>query len=67
MPKKSQVAEVDARSHLAALVDADGLRPTARQLGVSAPYLFDLINGNRKFSDAMLDKLGMRRVVVAKS
>lgn len=37
----------------------------AEALGVSRPYLSDIINGRRDFSDPVLERLGLRRVVVA--
>lgn len=37
----------------------------AEALDVSRPYLSDIINGRRDFSDQVLEKLGLRRVVVA--
>lgn len=37
----------------------------ADALGVSRPYLSDILNGRREFSDAILQKLGLRRIVVA--
>ena len=36
----------------------------AIELGVSAAYLVDLKRGRRGFSDVMLEKLGLRRVVI---
>lgn len=38
----------------------------ARQLEISQPYLIDLLRGRRNFSEAMADKLGFRRVWIAK-
>lgn len=37
----------------------------ARTLGVSVPYLNDILHGRRKLSDRFLEKLGLTRVVVA--
>ena len=37
----------------------------AAALGVSRPYLSDILNGRRDFSDAILEKLNLRRIVVA--
>ena len=39
-------------------------RGAAKALGISTAYLSDLVNGRRNVSDAMLVKLGLRRVVV---
>lgn len=36
----------------------------AKALGISAPYLSDMLNGRRDFSDAMLARLGLRWAVV---
>ena len=35
----------------------------ARALDISAPYLFDMVNGRRDISEPMLNKLGLERVV----
>jgi len=40
-------------------------RAAADALGVSRPYLSDILNGRRDFSDPVLERLGLRRVVVA--
>lgn len=39
-------------------------KDAARALGVSPAYLSDVKNGRRTFSDNLLQKLGLRRVVV---
>ena len=39
-------------------------RDAAAALGISSPYLYDLLNGHRGISDAVLAKLGLRRIVV---
>jgi plasmid maintenance system antidote protein VapI len=36
----------------------------AKALGISAPYLSDLCNGRRDVTDELLEKLGLRRIVV---
>lgn len=36
----------------------------AKALGISDAYLSDMANGRRDLSDAMLEKLGMKRVVI---
>jgi len=33
------------------------LRSTAKQMGISAPYLSDIVNGRRHISDAVVKKL----------
>lgn len=40
-------------------------KAAAAALGISQPYLSDILRGNRKLSDQMLEKLGLRRTVVA--
>ena len=35
----------------------------ARSLGISAPYLHDLLNGRRGFSDRLLAALGFERII----
>lgn len=41
-------------------------REAAEALGISQPYLSDLMNSRRDLSDQMLLKLGLKRVVVQK-
>jgi plasmid maintenance system antidote protein VapI len=36
-------------------------KAAARALGISEPYLCDLLNGRRLFSTNMLDRLGLER------
>jgi Helix-turn-helix len=36
----------------------------ALELGISPAYLSDLLRGKRAFSDRMLDKLGLKRVII---
>lgn len=36
----------------------------AKALGISAPYLVDLLRGRRALSPRLLKRLGLRRVVV---
>lgn len=51
---------------LMALVKQHGTQhAAAKALGVGDVYVSDLLNGRRKFSDEMLAKLGLRRIVVA--
>lgn len=40
-------------------------REAAAALKISGPYLSDLLNGRREFSDAILERLSLRRIVVA--
>jgi plasmid maintenance system antidote protein VapI len=58
--------EIDPRVALAAFIKRHKTQAAAAEaLGVSRPYLSDIVNGRRDFSDAVLEKLGLRRVVVA--
>lgn len=41
-------------------------RAVARELGVSDVHVSDMLRGRRPVSDAMLAKMGLRRVVVLK-
>jgi len=43
---------------------AGSQRTAAAELGVSQAYISDMLRGNRNISDAILNKLGLRRVVV---
>jgi len=40
-------------------------RKAAEALGISGPYLSDLLNGRREFSNTILKRLDLRRIVVA--
>lgn len=42
-------------------------RKAAVSLGISQAYLSDLLLGRREFSPAMLEKLGLRKIVVKAS
>ncbi len=51
---------------LEALIQKHGTQhAVAVELGISDVYVSDLIKGRRKFSDEVLMRLGLRRVVVA--
>lgn len=39
-------------------------KEAASALGISQPYLFDLLKGNRPFSERMLQELGLKQIVV---
>lgn len=41
-------------------------REAARALGISEPYVTDLIKGRRTFSRTVLAKLGLQQIVVEK-
>ena len=55
----------DPRAALLEFIASQGTQKSAAAaLGVSATYLVDLKRGRRGFSDVMLEKLGLRRVVI---
>lgn len=55
------------RAALQRLVTKHGTQLAASQaLGISAVYMSDLLNGRRDGSVAVLAKLGLERVIVAK-
>jgi DNA-binding transcriptional regulator YdaS (Cro superfamily) len=57
--------EALAVAKLRALIAEQGSQQAAaKRLGVSGAYVNDLLHGRREFSDRMLKKLGLRRVVV---
>lgn len=39
-------------------------KKAAAELGITPQYLSDLLKGRRRFSDSILEKLGLRRAVV---
>lgn len=43
--------------------EAGSQKALAETLGVSAPYLSDVINGRREPSENLLSRLGIRRIV----
>lgn len=55
--------EMDPLKELQAVVARHASqREAAETLDISQAYLNDLLQGNRKFSDAILEKLGLARV-----
>lgn len=51
----------DAQLALQRLVKSSGSQlKAARALGLSPQYVNDLLKGRRQFSDAVLDKLGLK-------
>ena len=63
--KRLSSAETNPLEVLRALVaQYPTQRAAAKALAVSQPFLHDLLNGRRTFSDKMLGKLGLRRAVV---
>jgi plasmid maintenance system antidote protein VapI len=56
------VEPIDA---LQRFIEQHGSRKEAADaLGVSLPYISDLINGRRDFSQRMLESLGLKQIVV---
>lgn len=56
---------VDPKKRLDAAIRRTGSqRALAAELGVSQQYVCDLAAGRRPFSDGVLEKLGIRRVVI---
>ena len=59
--------EINPVSVLEALVAEHGTQEAAANaLGIAKSYFSDLMHGRRDFSDAILDKLGLRATVVKK-
>jgi transcriptional regulator with XRE-family HTH domain len=58
--------EIDPLDRLRAFVAKHETQAAAAEaLGVSGPYLSDILNRRRDFSDQILKRLGLRRIVVA--
>ncbi len=56
-------AEIDALDRLHRFVERyPNKKAAADALGITPPYLNDLINMRRDISDQMLEKLGLKRV-----
>ena len=59
------LAEIEPREALRKFVALHATqREAALALGIGESYLSDLLLNRRDFSDAMLEKLGLRRIVV---
>lgn len=59
------LTEDDIRARLRAAIDAARSQQTfARQHGISAQYINDVLNGRRKIGEKILDALGLERVVI---
>lgn len=57
--------EIAPLERLRRFVDTfDTQSAAADELGISRQYLTQLLNGKRDFSEAVLAKIGLRRVVV---
>ena len=57
--------EIHPHDALAKLVIRCGSqRAAAETMGISEPYLSDLMRGHRTLNDRLLAKLGLRRIVV---
>lgn len=65
-PRKTPIEiDIDALARLRALVKERGTaRAAAAAMGVSEVYVHDLLRGQRRFSDNILEKLGLRRTIV---
>lgn len=62
MPKK--FTQEDVLDTIRAEVKSTSLRATARRIGVSAPFLGDVLKGNRSVSDKIADAFGFERQVI---
>jgi len=61
----AQIAAMDIITELLKQVKRAGSQQAAAAaLGISAQYLNDLLRGRRDASEAILDKLGLRRIIV---
>ena len=59
------MAQADPLAALIAFVKLHGTqKDAAHALGIGASYLSDLLNGNRKLPEWLLDKLGYETVIV---
>lgn len=59
------IKEIDPVEALRQLVAEAGSQQAAgKRLGISGPYVHDLLTGSRGFSARMLEELGLKRVVV---
>lgn len=57
--------EIDPLAALRAFIQQHGTqREAAKALGISEPYLTDILQGNRKFSERILSQLNLKRVIV---
>jgi len=57
--------QTDAVTVLQAFVDRHGSQKAAAEaLGVSSVYIHDLLHGKRRFSDRILEALGLQRIVI---
>jgi plasmid maintenance system antidote protein VapI len=60
------VSEIDPQVALASFVERyETQTDAAKALGIKPPYLSDLLHGHRGFSDRILKRLGLKRVVVS--
>lgn len=63
--ERRQMSEIDPLQALTIFVaQYPNQLHAARELGISPAYLSDLLRGNRAFSDRILDKLGLKRVIM---
>lgn len=56
------VTPIEELKHL--VKEAGGQRAAASLLGVSQPFVSDLLLGRRKFSDEMLSKMGIDKTYI---
>jgi plasmid maintenance system antidote protein VapI len=61
---KKKYTEQEMVAFLERLIEAWGLRATARHLDISAPFISDVIKGRRGFSSNLAVKMGFNRVYV---
>ena len=58
-------SEIDPLEALRTFIAKHGnQRKAAKALGISEPYMTDLVHGRRRVSDSLLEKLGLRRTIV---
>jgi len=61
------MTSIDPADRLAVFVQAHGTQDqAARKLGISQQYLSDLLKNRRQFSSRILQKLGLKAIIVNK-
>jgi len=60
---KTKLSHEDVVAILKEKQGSKSLRGFAEELGISAPYLSDIYRGNRGIGPAILNKIGLDRVV----
>ena len=62
---KPTITEEEARELIRDMVDTEGSQSAvAKQLGISASFVSDILAGSRKVSDRVAQKLGYSRVIM---